>query len=46
MAADPKAEEYLIGSIRAAMENVRRRTNAPFGAVIARARQDRRHRRQ
>ena len=36
MAADPKAEEYLIGSIRAAMENVRRRTNAPFGAVIAR----------
>ena len=36
MAADPKAEEYLIASIRAAMENVRRRTNAPFGAVIAR----------
>ena len=36
MAADLKAEEYLIGSIRAAMENVRRRTNAPFGAVIAR----------
>lgn len=36
MAADPKAEAYLIGSIRAAMENVRRRTNAPFGAVIAR----------
>ena len=36
MAADPKADEYLIASIRAAMENVRRRTNAPFGAVIAR----------
>jgi tRNA(Arg) A34 adenosine deaminase TadA len=36
MAADPKAEEYLVHSIRAAMENVRRRTNAPFGAVIAR----------
>jgi tRNA(Arg) A34 adenosine deaminase TadA len=36
MAADPNAEAYLIGSIRAAMENVRRRTNAPFGAVIAR----------
>jgi len=36
MAADPKAEQYLIASIRAAMENVRRRTNAPFGAVIAR----------
>jgi len=35
MDGDPKAEEYLIGSIRAAMENVRRRTNAPFGAVIA-----------
>jgi tRNA(Arg) A34 adenosine deaminase TadA len=33
---DPKAEEYLIASIRAAMENVRRHTNAPFGAVIAR----------
>ena len=33
---DSKAEELLIGSIRAAMENVRRRTNAPFGAVIAR----------
>ena len=36
MAENSKAEEYLIGSIRAAMENVRRRTNAPFGAVIAR----------
>src|ERR1700755_2709278 len=35
MDGDPKAEEYLIGSIRAAMENVLRRTNAPFGAVIA-----------
>jgi len=35
MDGDPKAEEYLVGSIRAAMENVRRRTNAPFGAVIA-----------
>ena len=35
MDGDPKAEEYLIDSIRAAMENVRRRTNAPFGAVIA-----------
>jgi tRNA(Arg) A34 adenosine deaminase TadA len=33
---DPKAREYLIAAIRAAMENVRRRTNAPFGAVIAR----------
>ena len=44
MDGDPKegikegieAEAYLIGSIRAAMENVRRGTNAPFGAVIAR----------
>jgi tRNA(Arg) A34 adenosine deaminase TadA len=40
MNGDPKsssrAEEYLIGSIRAAMDNVRRHTNAPFGAVIAR----------
>jgi tRNA(Arg) A34 adenosine deaminase TadA len=34
--ANFKAEEYLIDSIRAAMDNVRRRTNAPFGAVIAR----------
>jgi deoxycytidylate deaminase len=33
---DPKAEEYLTDSIRAAMTNVRRRTNAPFGAVIVR----------
>ena len=36
MAADPNAEAYLIGSIRAALENVRRGTNAPFRAVIAR----------
>ena len=34
MDADSKAEEYLVDSIRLAMENVRRRTNAPFGAVI------------
>ena len=33
---DPNAKQYLINSIRAAMDNVRRRTNAPFGAVIAR----------
>lgn len=33
---DPNAKQYLIDSIRAAMDNVRRRTNAPFGAVIAR----------
>lgn len=36
MDGDSKAEEYLVDSIRLAMENVRRRTNAPFGAVIAR----------
>ena len=36
MDEDPKAEEHLIESIRLAMENVRRRTNAPFGAVITR----------
>jgi dCMP deaminase len=36
MTADPNAKAHLIASIRAAMENVRRRTNAPFGAVIAR----------
>ena len=36
MDRDPNAEAYLVGSIRAAMENVRRRTNAPFGAVIVR----------
>jgi tRNA(Arg) A34 adenosine deaminase TadA len=35
MSNDPKAEQYLIDAIRAAMDNVRRRTNAPFGAVIA-----------
>jgi dCMP deaminase len=34
MDGDSKAEEYLLDSIRLAMENVRRRTNAPFGAVI------------
>ena len=33
---DPNAEAHLIESIRLAMENVRRRTNAPFGAVITR----------
>lgn len=33
---DPKAEQYLIEAIRAAMDNVRRNTNAPFGAVIVR----------
>jgi len=32
----PKAEAHLIDAIRLAMENVRRRTNAPFGAVITR----------
>jgi tRNA(Arg) A34 adenosine deaminase TadA len=36
MDADAKAEHHLVDSIRLAMENVRRRTNAPFGAVIAR----------
>ena len=36
MDGDSKAEEYLVDSIRLAMGNVRRRTNAPFGAVIAR----------
>ena len=36
MDRDPNAEAYLVDSIRAAMENVRRRTNAPFGAVIVR----------
>jgi tRNA(Arg) A34 adenosine deaminase TadA len=36
MSDDTKAEQYLIGAIRAAMDNVRRRTNAPFGAVIVR----------
>ena len=34
--ADLKAEQYLIDAIRAAKENVHRRTNAPFGAVDAR----------
>ncbi len=33
---DPKAEAHLIESIRLAMDNVRRRTNAPFGAVVTR----------
>ena len=32
----PKAEAHLIDAIRLAMENVRRRTNAPFGAVVTR----------
>jgi len=36
MVDDPKAGQYLIEAIRAAKDNVRRRTNAPFGAVIAR----------
>lgn len=36
MSDDPNAGEFLLGAIRAAMGNVRRRTNAPFGAVIAR----------
>lgn len=36
MTTDADAEKYLIDAIRAAKENVRRRTNAPFGAVIAR----------
>jgi len=33
---DDQRREYLIQAIRAAMQNVRRHTNAPFGAVIAR----------
>jgi len=36
MDEDAKAEEHLIDAIRLAMENVRRRTNAPFGAVVTR----------
>jgi tRNA(Arg) A34 adenosine deaminase TadA len=36
MHLDSKAEDHLVDSIRLAMENVRRRTNAPFGAVITR----------
>jgi tRNA(Arg) A34 adenosine deaminase TadA len=36
MDEDSKAEEHLMDAIRLAKENVRRRTNAPFGAVIAR----------
>jgi dCMP deaminase len=36
MDEDAKAEQHLIDAIRLAMENVRRRTNAPFGAVITR----------
>jgi tRNA(Arg) A34 adenosine deaminase TadA len=36
MDGNSKAEEHLVDSIRLAMENVRRGTNAPFGAVIAR----------
>jgi tRNA(Arg) A34 adenosine deaminase TadA len=36
MDEDARAKEYLIDAIRLAKENVRRRTNAPFGAVIAR----------
>ena len=36
MDEDSKAEQHLIDAIRLAKENVRRRTNAPFGAVIAR----------
>jgi len=36
MDGDSEAAEYLIDSIRLAMENVRRRTNAPFGAVMTR----------
>ena len=33
---DDQRREYLIQAIRAAMQNVHRHTNAPFGAVIAR----------
>ena len=33
---DTNAEAHLIVSIRLAMDNVRRRTNAPFGAVVTR----------
>lgn len=33
---DSQAEQHLIDAIRLAKENVRRRTNAPFGAVITR----------
>ena len=36
MDEDTKAEEHLIDAIRLARENVRRRTNAPFGAVVTR----------
>jgi tRNA(Arg) A34 adenosine deaminase TadA len=36
MDQDPTAEAHLIESIRLAMDNVRRRTNAPFGAVVTR----------
>jgi tRNA(Arg) A34 adenosine deaminase TadA len=36
MGLDSEAEDRLVDSIRMAMENVRRRTNAPFGAVITR----------
>ena len=33
---DDQRREYLIQAVRAAMQNVRRHANAPFGAVIAR----------
>ncbi len=36
MVEDSKAGEHLIDAIRLAKENVRRRTNAPFGAVVTR----------
>jgi len=36
MEEDAKAEQHLIDAIRLAKENVRRRTNAPFGAVVTR----------
>ena len=36
MDGDSKAEEHLLDSIRLAMANVHRRTNAPFGAVLTR----------
>lgn len=36
MDENAQAEQHLIDAIRLAKENVRRRTNAPFGAVITR----------